>query len=260
MRGRELLNRGLVASPADDTSFNGFVRGEIKQMIEATKSSPIDDCKAQLLRVAECASKESWAAMNSNSKKPISAIYHYTSAENALNILKSGELWFTERAHLNDPSEIKFGIELAEYVARSLASPIADWLRHLRERFMVPHAYYTASFSVDGDSLPQWRAYADDGKGIALGFSLGSFDKDDPAFKILENDPTTFPVRYDRNRLEYYRRKLIELAGEFFGNDDIQAELAFCVILNSLLFKHYAYEQRHLRGDIHRPDPPGGAD
>ena len=33
-------------------------------------------------------------------------IYHYTDVKGALGILKSGELWFTERTHLNDSSEM----------------------------------------------------------------------------------------------------------------------------------------------------------
>src|SRR5262249_7878269 len=30
---------------------------------------------------------------------------------------------------------------------------------------------FVACFSLDGDSLSQWRAYADDGMGVAIGFS-----------------------------------------------------------------------------------------
>lgn len=44
------------------------------------------------------------------------AVHHYTSVKGALGILDSGQMWFTERAHLNDPSEISHGIDLAKSI------------------------------------------------------------------------------------------------------------------------------------------------
>jgi hypothetical protein len=37
-------------------------------------------------------------------------IFHYTDVKGALGIMQTGRLWFTERAHLNDPVEIEYGL------------------------------------------------------------------------------------------------------------------------------------------------------
>ena len=39
---------------------------------------------------------------------------------------------------------------------------------------------YLGCFSEEGDILPQWRSYADDGQGFAIGFSLPEMDFDCP--------------------------------------------------------------------------------
>ena len=226
-------------------------------MSDSTTSSTaraglVETCKEELEQVAERVIKEGenyLKSIRNSSKKPFNTIYHYTSADSALKILKSGKLWFTERAHLNDPSEIQFGIKIAARIAEELASPkIAHWLSHLRTRFEEPHAYYIASFSVDDNSLPQWRAYANDGRGIALGFSPNAFDQDHPDFTILSGVPTTFLVRYDEAQLECFQRQLIlpvlKLAENGALDSEIQTYLAFYVILNSLQFKHPAHSTR----------------
>lgn len=46
-------------------------------------------------------------------------------------------------------------------------------VRTLREHLIVP---FVACFSSDGDVLSQWRAYADDGTGFAIGFSTEFFE------------------------------------------------------------------------------------
>jgi hypothetical protein len=38
-------------------------------------------------------------------------------------------------------------------------------------------ASFVASFSTDGDSLSQWRAYADDGRGFAIGFDIAELSR-----------------------------------------------------------------------------------
>jgi hypothetical protein len=37
-------------------------------------------------------------------------IFHYTDVKGALGIMQTGRLWFTGRAHLNDPVEIEYGL------------------------------------------------------------------------------------------------------------------------------------------------------
>src|SRR5437763_17171986 len=45
---------------------------------------------------------------------PEQTIYHYTNVKGALGIIQTGRIWFTERAHLNDPLEIHYGLGIAQ--------------------------------------------------------------------------------------------------------------------------------------------------
>ena len=38
-------------------------------------------------------------------------LYHYTNAAGLTGILNNQQFWFTSYLHLNDPSELRFGIE-----------------------------------------------------------------------------------------------------------------------------------------------------
>ena len=40
------------------------------------------------------------------------SLFHYTSSTAFLNIIKSGELWFSDFRYMNDLSELNYGVEL----------------------------------------------------------------------------------------------------------------------------------------------------
>jgi len=198
-------------------------------------------------------------------KRPIEKVYHYTDVGSALAILSSSRLWLTERRHLNDPSELGYGLETAIGIARAMSCDGNSELRTtftkeledgLNQAINREFAFYVGSFSVNGDSLPQWREYADDGRGIALGFSHTAFDGDAPGCTVLAS-PQTFLVQYDKAVLERYQRQgfqeifsILEdgqLSTGFSNHCDVaipwlQRKLAMLLIFNSLLFKHSAYE------------------
>ena len=52
------------------------------------------------------------------------SLYHYTTGENLINIITSGELWATHVACLNDATEIRYATErLRERIQTRLVSP-----------------------------------------------------------------------------------------------------------------------------------------
>lgn len=127
-----------------------------------------------------------------------SILYHYTSPESAKSILESNSFWATDCRYLNDPTEVLRNLEIADKRANLLFEEFgvsreeaASWNT---ERFLSDEAYrsaavltklvpepnmlsyliddlevYIVSFSENGDSLSQWRAYCSSG-GYALGF------------------------------------------------------------------------------------------
>lgn len=116
-----------------------------------------------------------------------SELFHYTNSDGLVGILKSSQFFASEYRHLNDLAEIREGWKLASEVVeqklRDLRATIHQRIPRLPERILnnlqvdpddgilENNNVYVASFSVDHDSLPQWRAYGDDARGYAIGIA-----------------------------------------------------------------------------------------
>jgi hypothetical protein len=129
-------------------------------------------------------------------------------------------LWFSDIFGLNDPSELRHGLKVAIDVLKSRitdARPeIATFASQL-ERFDIDAGieaaghFFICCFSGDGDDLGQWRAYADDGRGYALGFETAALED---AFCRRKGKPipqhSTFPVTYDDAELTRIQIALVD--------------------------------------------------
>jgi hypothetical protein len=200
-----------------------------------------------------------------------STIYHYTDTKGALGILQTGKLWFTERAHLNDPVEIRYGLDLAHELFKISANNRGaripkEAALHLKGEHHFGLSYYgfwTISFSRDCDDLGQWRSYADDGRGVCLGFSSEKIDMTQLAAP-LPNNPNSlrFPVNYNKSvlcsRLKPYTDRSLDILEdanlparesyrEPYGRALLYERDLFHILnegvyANALLSKHPAYE------------------
>jgi len=147
-------------------------------------------------------------------------IYHYTNDVGLKGILESGRLWLTDIFNLNDPSELRHGfhgiIEAWKgkgFYGWAEAEGIAAFLKYLDEdaKFREAAHLFTCSFSADGEDLGQWRAYADDGRGYALGFDRAALER---AFIQVESPSfaQAFRIQYDNDRLTDLQNKIVEKA------------------------------------------------
>src|ERR1700756_600650 len=95
------------------------------------------------------------------------SVHHYTSMDAAFGILKSGRMWLTERAHLNERSEVWFGLKIAVNILyqRNMPSAAAQLVANALHVF-GEFRFFSASFSLKPDDIAQWRQCADDGKGV----------------------------------------------------------------------------------------------
>lgn len=122
-----------------------------------------------------------------------STLYHYTSMTGLLGIIKTERMWFTSVFHLNDPSELRYVVNIALEMLREAAttSPSIESLKEFCDRTFQrlieaggeTLGFFVSSFSSDGNDLAQWRLYADDGRGVALAF-------EPKLFKVI-TDPET---------------------------------------------------------------------
>ncbi|ATC62841.1 hypothetical protein CMV30_02045 [Nibricoccus aquaticus] len=105
-------------------------------------------------------------------------LYHYCDANAFVNILKTGKIWLSHRASLNDTQEGKWVLTLlSEMTEKTSDLETKGFLENIRFSLEDElHDIFLCSFSKQGDQLGQWRAYADNGAGFALGFRPENFD------------------------------------------------------------------------------------
>lgn len=112
--------------------------------------------------------------------------YHYCSINTFHEIIKNNEIWMGNPYNMNDFKEMDWFIDLVPKVVEEYIKELDDISMQEKYRYYYLHNLpliynevvssemppHIASFSEDGDVLSQWRAYADDGMGVAIGFDL----------------------------------------------------------------------------------------
>lgn len=124
-------------------------------------------------------------------------VYHYCSNEVLLNILSKKQLWMCDITHSNDFKEMKmffpglfdaiedfypeqeFSFKYHGLKNKSAIKALLDDAYHyIRNVYNSGHlTSFVACFCENGNRLSQWRGYANDGKGCALGFSTKELSK-----------------------------------------------------------------------------------
>lgn len=136
-----------------------------------------------------------------SSEKKSKGIYHYCSLDSFISMVNTHELWLCDVSKSNDRLELKWSWEECSEQAMSI---LDEFLSHyeslknekvdfdikllspneMKKSFMIGAGSRDSGFSLRAftlcftelrDSLGQWRAYGDDGAGLALKFSAKSF-------------------------------------------------------------------------------------
>jgi Protein of unknown function (DUF2971) len=113
------------------------------------------------------------------------ALFHYTGSAGLAGIIETGQLHFTDIFALNDPSELRHGLSIALSLLKPKATdqrPEVARFATMLEQFDIDGGIeaarhlFVCCFSSDDDDLGQWRAYADNGQGFALGFDTDELE------------------------------------------------------------------------------------
>jgi hypothetical protein len=112
-------------------------------------------------------------------------MFHYCSAQTFLSIIQNRTVRFSYVNLLNDAEEGRWGydifIEAVNLLLRregiyknapAVPRAFLDKIDQVWFNSQIGFSNFVACFSSDGDSLSQWRAYADDGRGFAIGFKV----------------------------------------------------------------------------------------
>jgi len=204
------------------------------------------------------------------SQKPPPIIYHYTDDIGLRGILKTGQLWLTDIFNLNDPSELNHRFSVAINVLNSMVAngppetkKFAEQLTAFAQQRGIQGAahFFVCSSSSCGDDLGQWRAYADNGRGYALGFDAMAlenwFTKGGDPIPNTDTYTAAFPVTYKDAELGKIHRQIIEkmlgLISSPRGRNlqsaaitsymtDLSVSLMTHMVNAALFFKHEAYD------------------
>lgn len=147
------------------------------------------------------------AEVTAHKDEPI--LYRYTDDQGLRGILEHGTLWLSDVFSMNDPSEIRYGLRFGTDRVNKLinmALPEHAFFANVFNDFIDAGAPQSGHYSIccfgradPNEDLGQWRAYADDGRGFALGFDTHALST-----AFMNNGypcPGTFPVRYQEPQL-----------------------------------------------------------
>jgi len=143
---------------------------------------------------------------------PPEQLYHYTTPQGLLGILGQHTLRATNVRYFNDPNELNYAAELVANVCEGLRSEYPK--KSIEQKFLVdfPHHFaslvdekndiYVVSFCENGDLLSQWRGYASNGSGFAIGFDTQALKELKVRNDLLIDSPLLQRVLYKKDEQE----------------------------------------------------------
>lgn len=148
------------------------------------------------------------------SHKTPNIIYHYCTVESFFNIINSQQIYLSTTKYMNDYKESKHltarlsNIEnqkrtIKNYLIRSVRAVIKGFNREA----------YVTCFSQHQDLLSQWKFYANDGTGIAIGF-------DSKFLNPLNNFCNNFILNKIKYEVEEQDRLLLEINKHYYDLDN----------------------------------------
>lgn len=142
-------------------------------------------------------------------------LWHYCSVETFAAIIEGGLIRLGDLLHMNDSKEIVWFDEVVQAALLRRAETLSE---HRRQEFWAmyqanQHTRFSFCLSEDGDLLSQWRAYAANGSGVAIGFQASTLPQVKHVPYLHANPATTFglfQVIYDRTEQDALVEALLE--------------------------------------------------
>lgn len=173
-------------------------------------------------------------------KKFGNRLYHYTSLNTFLCMVRTREIWMSSTSSMNDRKETTYFIELLEKELKTYCRQ--DFFEKIYAQ--IPSSYkYAFCLSTEKDDAAQWERYGDSAMGVCLAFNVGEL------YKCLYgyNDFMFNEVFYNDSLMDDEYLKLVR---EYFetGNIDMyssEEELIKQLIYAGNLHKHKSFKNEH---------------
>lgn len=178
-----------------------------------------------------------------------SVVYHYCSLETFNSIISNSTIRLTNIAKSNDSEEIKFCFDAFESTLQTTCLKFAN--KHFDDKELIDFfyeinysslaakaiineslIYYATCFSSESDLLSQWRGYANDGKGVAIGFYTAPFIKARD-YKNLKFNKITYDMSEVKDGLDKYITKKLQDA--YSMTDERNKTTPFMDAINDIL-------------------------
>ena len=165
-------------------------------------------------------------------------LYHYTTQQGFLGILKDREIWASSILHLNDASEFRYGVDIALRAARTMRmTPDAPQrVQKVISAFQFILDVFVASFSSNGDELGQWRAYGQHG-GLSIGFDVASLRT-----LATRQDYRLQKCNYDPEQHDAEIKKVIEEMVQALPSPEAPFSLLRKFMSLAPIFKHSSFK------------------
>jgi hypothetical protein len=148
-------------------------------------------------------------------------VWHYTNADGLIGILKSGQIWSTQVACLNDSLEQRYFGDIVHRLVKEKRAqnrdPNLDVLlgvvdEALSQRDFSAAWHFVACFSEVEDDLSQWRGYGGGECGYAIGF------RSDGVLEAIKARPACLflPMSYDDAKHQFLAADVMRMAEQYF--------------------------------------------
>lgn len=147
-------------------------------------------------------------------------IYHYTSADAAVSMVKNRSIWLSEYTAMNDASEFVYARDRLLALLRdgkiTVGIPARLCLIAAIEGLAQRTGLVLGSLSARSDDLSQWRTYASNAKGCVLGVDAG----------YLEHDAGVAirTVLYEESQVERLLCSVLEVLQQQYTDDPSDVE------------------------------------
>lgn len=171
-------------------------------------------------------------------------VYHYCPLESFMKIIESGYLFLSHQSAMNDFTDSEYFFHILCNVANSIITKENEFLiRNFIDNFRINiKDYFIACFSSEKDILSQWTMYADEGRGVCIGFKTDTLQVK-PQLPNLTFDPSTskgvFPIEYFSQKTDSIAEDLLDLVSNKIINND------FLSVVDKLILtkKHISFNQ-----------------
>lgn len=201
-------------------------------------------------------------------KRIPSVLYHYCSLQTFQSIIENRSIWLSDISKSNDSQELRWmHRQCTYYILQAWVTYVEKLekagkfdlvkskhfktIEKLQNYAELPVMSKTWAFCLTEkkDDLGQWRGYADDGAGIAIGFKSDIFEAIDAICHFIDQDQDIYfrKVKYSKKDIEHFFYEhlgLKNISADYAPDEVIELlkKATFSAVWNAPFFKNSTFK------------------